>query len=141
MTTNSNVCEMMESHTSEELPSYDLPAPDPKTNEIKVLPNLKVSTSNFAKAICREEMSKRAKLLVKMRWPDKGIRLQLGFDKSAPGVKILISDQEVTEIRDLCLKCEKMRNNVLKEGDKRYPKLKQIKKWISGTLIDECHRE
>ncbi|KAH0534807.1 hypothetical protein KQX54_008738 [Cotesia glomerata] len=70
-------------------------------------------------------MSQRAKLLVRMKWPDKAIRLQLGFDKNAP---------------DLCLECEKMRNNVLKEGDKRYPKLKQIKSWISGTLIDERNR-
>ncbi|KAH0557509.1 hypothetical protein KQX54_007313 [Cotesia glomerata] len=99
MTAQSNVCEMMKSHPSEELPSYDLPALDPKTNEIKVLPNLKVSASDFAKAICQEEMSKRAKLLVRMKWPDKGIRLQLGFDKNAPGVKILINDQEVTEVQ------------------------------------------
>ncbi|KAH0549786.1 hypothetical protein KQX54_014120 [Cotesia glomerata] len=63
MTAKSNVCEMMKSHPSEKLPSFDLPAPDPKTNEIKVLPNLKVSASDFAKAICQEEISKRAKLL------------------------------------------------------------------------------
>ncbi|XP_074109011.1 uncharacterized protein LOC141533828 [Cotesia typhae] len=83
-------------------------------------------------------MSQRAKLLVRMKWPDKAIRLQLGFDKNAPGVKILISDEEVSEIQDLCLKCEKI--NVLKEGDKRYPKLEHIKSWISDTLSDERYR-
>ncbi|KAH0557510.1 hypothetical protein KQX54_007316 [Cotesia glomerata] len=58
-----------------------------------------ISHNDLEKASNKEDMSKRAKLLVRMKWPDKAIRLQLGFDKIAPGVKILISNQEVSGIQ------------------------------------------
>ncbi|XP_044588686.1 uncharacterized protein LOC123267865 [Cotesia glomerata] len=144
----SNVSELIKSQavktTEDRLPNIrsviSVSKSNDSTSKANKISEKTISRNDIEKASKKEVMSQRAKLLVRMKWPDKAIRLQLGFDKNAPGVKILISDEEVIEIRDLCLECEKMRNNVLKEGDKRYPKLKQIKSWISGTLIDERNR-
>lgn len=40
-------------------------------------------------------MSERAKLLVRLIWPDKGIRFKFGFDKRAEGVEQIITDDEI----------------------------------------------
>ncbi|KAH0534812.1 hypothetical protein KQX54_008785 [Cotesia glomerata] len=107
----SNVSELIKSQavktTEDRLPNIrsviSVSKSNDSTSKANKISEKTISRNDIEKASKKEVMSQRAKLLVRMKWPDKAIRLQLGFDKNAPGVKILISDEEVIEIRDKTL--------------------------------------